>query len=628
VLMGALVAVLLCAYTVAKVLRDALFLSEFGAMNLPYAYIAVAFASAAAVWLETRMGRRFTRVNTVRLSQIIAIAFTVLAALLLPVWSKGITVVFYLWTGSQALMLLPHFWGLALDVWDSRRARRLFPLLSGCGLLGGTLGGAMAGWGTGVIHRIGLIWILAVLLALGYGLTYWIQRRNPHRAAPPEAVLPASRWEILRKSKYLKILVAGLALSVIVSTLVDFQFKSFIAKQYPDSNDLTRFLGKFHAGLNALSLLFQFTAAGWLLHRFGLGPTSGLQPVTAGLFGFVSATSGGWWPIVGLRWVQGVVFQALGKSSAEIYYMAVRPHERRIIKPAVDTLVQRWSDALVGLMLVVILHLFRVPVNVIAIVTGIMAVIWLAVIVVLNRQFGRAFEKALTLRWSEPDLSSESLHTPGARRALIKGLQSSDERRVITALELSRYPRDAVLARAVMRCLEHPSPLVRRASLDAMRAMRVRVRGGSTERTIESFLEDPDDNVRRAAIQYLLELGPRPSEFARTLLQGQDPGLRQMVLDVLFDYPYVAQGAITGEWIAEHLKAGTAEDLILAARGLGVISGRVSWMGLRTLIAHENPEIRRAALASAARRPHRSLVDLLLPQVLDPAVSFEAREAL
>src|SRR5207244_3534989 len=57
-LMGALVGVLMCAYTIAKVLRDALFLSEYGAFSLPYAYIAVAVASVGFVWLESRTALR------------------------------------------------------------------------------------------------------------------------------------------------------------------------------------------------------------------------------------------------------------------------------------------------------------------------------------------------------------------------------------------------------------------------------------------------------------------------------------------------------------------------------------------------------------------------------------------
>ncbi len=60
-LMGALVAILFCAYTIAKVQRDAIFLHEFGALALPYAYVAVALTSVVFVWLEGRVARRFTR---------------------------------------------------------------------------------------------------------------------------------------------------------------------------------------------------------------------------------------------------------------------------------------------------------------------------------------------------------------------------------------------------------------------------------------------------------------------------------------------------------------------------------------------------------------------------------------
>src|SRR5262249_47793841 len=133
VLMGALVAVLLCAYTLAKVLRDALFLGEFGALSLPYAYIGVALVSAGCVWREGGVARRLPRLGALRFTQYAAIALSALAALTLPGARHWISALFYLWTGSQAMMLLPHFWALALDVWDSRRARRLFPLLSGCG---------------------------------------------------------------------------------------------------------------------------------------------------------------------------------------------------------------------------------------------------------------------------------------------------------------------------------------------------------------------------------------------------------------------------------------------------------------------------------------------------------------
>ena len=130
--MGALVGVLFCAYTMAKVQRDAIFIAEFGALALPFAYVAVAVTSVLFVWVEGRIVRRFTRVGATRLNQYIAIAFSLVAAAVFPISRHWTAAAFYLWTGSQAMLLLPHFWVLALDVWDSRRARRLFPLFRAC----------------------------------------------------------------------------------------------------------------------------------------------------------------------------------------------------------------------------------------------------------------------------------------------------------------------------------------------------------------------------------------------------------------------------------------------------------------------------------------------------------------
>src|SRR5262245_40674762 len=163
-LMGALVAVLLCAYTVAKVLRDALFLAEYGAMSLPYAYVGVALTTVLFVWVESRLTRNLSQVAATHVSQYVAITCATLAALAYHPMHKLVVAAFYLWTGSQAMMLLPHFWVLALEVWDSRRARRLFPILSGCGLLGGIAGGALAAWATPYLARWGLLWTLVVLL--------------------------------------------------------------------------------------------------------------------------------------------------------------------------------------------------------------------------------------------------------------------------------------------------------------------------------------------------------------------------------------------------------------------------------------------------------------------------------
>jgi ATP/ADP translocase len=619
--MGILVGTLFCAYTIAKVLRDSLFLSEFGALALPYGYIAVALAAVGFVWLESRVALRFKLVGATRFNQYAAIGFSILAALVFPIARHWTVAVFYVWAGSQAMMLLPHFWALAIDVWDSRRARSVFPLLGGCGLVGGLAGGAFAAWATPIVKRDGLMWTLSGLLIVGHLITRLIERHRARRPGPVDVSHTVSHWAIIRRSNYIKILAAGLALSVIVSTLVDFQFKIFIQKIYPDPHALTQFFGKFYLGLNALALVFQIMAGSWLMVRLGLGITTGLQPATALLFVSGLFLGAGWWIVLGVRWIQGVVFQTLGKSSAEIYFMAIRPHERRRIKPAVDTLVDRWADAAVGVLLIVLLRVLGVGATVLAVLTILFVAIWIVVLVLLNREYGRAFEETLSTHWLEPEAGEETIRTPSARKALLEGLRADDEPRIVLALKLRERSGDH---RSGARCRLPPASLARRERRPVERWERCDC---TTRRSDQGFVE-PHEGLRRAAIRYLLLRGERPALLARAWLDGDDPTLRMETVDALFDLPSEGRAALTLEWIDARIESGTREDLLVAGRALGALSGSAPVRRLRTLLANPDVEVRRVALLSAARRPSPELLDALLPLLLVPDLSYEARRAV
>jgi HEAT repeat protein len=329
--------------------------------------------------------------------------------------------------------------------------------------------------------------------------------------------------------------------------------------------------------------------------------------------------------VLAMRWIQGVVFQTLGKSSAEIYFMAVRPHERRRIKPAVDTLVDRWSDAAVGVLLIVLLRFLGVGTTVLAVLTVTFVAVWVVVLVFLNREYGRAFEQALSSHWLEPDAGEESIRTPSARKALLEGLRAEDEPRIVLALKLSERSGDKEIARAVKGCLRHPSPSVRTAAVGAMAAMRLR----DEEGVIQRFLGEPHEALlRRAAVRYLLAVGDNAAVLARGWLDGEDPALRQETVDALFDSPSEGRAALTLEWIDARLESGTREDLLIAARALGAMTGGASVPRLRALLTNPDVDVRRVALLSAARRPSPELLDVLLPLLLVPDLSYEARRAV
>jgi hypothetical protein len=135
------------------------------------------------VYRGSGLGLGTTAVRTIEGNQAGAeFGATVATALLFPFEKHWLVAAFYIWTGSQLMMLIPQFWILALDLWDSRQARTIFPFLTGCGLAGGLAAGAFANQATARLGIEGLLWSMALLLVL---VSCTLAHRR--RSGPPPA---------------------------------------------------------------------------------------------------------------------------------------------------------------------------------------------------------------------------------------------------------------------------------------------------------------------------------------------------------------------------------------------------------------------------------------------------------
>ena len=609
--MGVVVALLLAAYTVAKVLRDSLFITAFGARALPYGYLGVAVASVLFVWLDPFLVRLLKRSAAAFASQVFAIAASAAAALVHPHDSRWLAAAFYLWTGSQLMMLIPHFWLLAIDQWDSRRARTIFPILTGFGLLGGVGGGAFAHFGTRSLGVTGLLWSLTLLLTAMTALSVLLAGRRPTKSPAIAYTRGGSRLRIILGTPFLRYFVTGLTLSVVVGTLVDFQFKVMAQQAYPDQDSLTRFFGAFHAGLNAFAMLLQFTAAGWILRTFGLGGAAAIQPQSVLAFSLLTGFAPAWGIVLALRWAQGVIFQTIGKSVTEIYMMAVRPPDLRRIKAAIDIGTERGADALVGLMLILMLRFAKVELKFLAGFTAFLAAVWLVILIRQQREYTRSFSDSLAGRWIDPEAAAASIQTPAGARALRDALRSSDERVVILALDLCRTTRYRKATPAIQGCLEHESAGVRAAAVRTMTALAIPDPAGR----IPGFLEASDEWLKRAAIEYLVTNRPDAAAFARSLLEGEDPIACDAALEALEARPDLATEAVNPAWVTRLLASETAAERAAGARALGLLHGPEIEDRLRALLADPDPDVEEAALRATARQPSPALDEAILARL-------------
>ena len=622
--LGAIIALLLAAYTLAKVIREALFITTFGAPALPFGYIGVAAASAFFVWFDPLLIRRLKRSVAGLVAQLLAIGASAAAAIVYAPESRWLSAAFYLWTGSQLMMLIPHFWLLVLDQWDSRRARTIFPVLTGCGLAGGVAGGAFAHFADARVGVTGLLWTVTALLLAVTVLNQLLAGRRPLRGGS-SAPAGGSRTEIVLRSPFLRYLVLGLTLAVVVSTLIDFQFKVMAQRAFPDLAALTRFLGVFYAGLNGFALLAQFTAAGWFLRQVGIGPAVVIQPVSALAFSLLSLLAPLWGVVLALRWAQGVVFQTLGKSATEIYSMAVRPPDRRSVQAAIDVVTERGADAFVGVVLVILVHIAGVNLRFLATLTAVLAVAWMMIHFRVHREYTRAFRDSLSGRWIGPEDAVESLRSAAARRALDDALRSADERQVLVALQFCRDARYRRAAPVVRSLLKHPSPRVQAAAIQVMRELAIEDRDG----IIPGLLTAEDDSLRCSAAEHLCLMAADPSAFARTLLDGGDPVLRDFILELLVARPAIGRRAMTLPWARRRLAAEHAAERAAGALALGLVDAPEAFDLLRQLVHDPEPEVQRAALRAAPLFAMAGeLATEILPLLAAPGLREAASEAL
>ena len=127
----------IAAYLVGQVARDALFLGRFKASLLPFADLTLFLCVTAAVAVYVRAGRRMgldrLLVGSLALFGVVALALAVLARGAPRPWLFPVV---YVWVGIFGVLAPAQVWTLANYVLTPREARRLFGFVGAGATLG------------------------------------------------------------------------------------------------------------------------------------------------------------------------------------------------------------------------------------------------------------------------------------------------------------------------------------------------------------------------------------------------------------------------------------------------------------------------------------------------------------
>ena len=356
--MATLLFFLIAANNLIKIVRDSLFLGYHLVSELPYLYILVAMVAGTVIATYSRYTTALSLTRLILTSNATIILNLVFFWFLItfsnPGWGHY---AFYVLSAIVGAIAVAQFWTLTHQIFTSLEGKRLFGLLTA----GGTVGGVAAGFGAKWLlarsfETTHLLWVAASLFLAASVLVLWADRRLRGKYPDKELESPTKQpderagriGKLIGGSRYLKIIALVILVSVVVSTLIDFQFKAAAKQAHPSREALAVFFSSYYAWLSAATFFAQVVLTRRILAAFGLMPSLYLTPgvLLSGSLamlvwpGLVTATA--------TRMADAALRNSLHRSCMELLYMPVPASVKKTVKTFLDVVVERTGDATAG----------------------------------------------------------------------------------------------------------------------------------------------------------------------------------------------------------------------------------------------------------------------------------------
>ncbi len=602
VLMAGSYFLLLVSHYFLKPARDALFLTEASPAQLPLVFMASALLAAPATILYARAGRRLSLDKLAAATVIVlAVSLGVMRGLLDldQVW---VFYLFYAWVGIFGVLATAQFWLVANTLFDAVQARRIFPALGVAGILGAVTGGVATGQ---AVEQLGIATKDLPLIALGLLLTSGVllilawPRRSVHETARDlrartrhqGSQAPGEGLRLVLRSRHLTLMVGLIAVSVMVTAFVDYQFKTVTFASLNDTSDLTSFLGRFYALVSLLSLFIQLLLTNRLLRWLGAVGAMLVLPILLAL-GSAAMLAG---PALAvgllLRGSDLALKHSLDKTGRELLYLPVPQALKQRTKVAIDLIVDRWGRGFAGLLLLGLTAGIGLSVRGLGVVVAVLAVTWIVLLVAMRGTYRDAFRDAIARRSLDAADLRAGIGDAATADSVMTSLTGGNERQILYALGLAPALKDIDAAAAITALLGHQNAAVRRGALVALSDISPAVVTMARE-----LLGDPDLDVRREAVGVMAAAaGPDRPAILRTLLDGPAPGRNAALA-------WIAEGSDTADLILLDESLGRA---ILAENGSDGIEGR---RALAAVLRHAERPFCRELLGELLDDPERSVV--------------------
>ena len=590
---------------IIKPVKISLFLEWLTVKKLPLAYMLTALLIGFFVTLNSKLLQRMKRELYISIS----LAFFIMSFLvfwwLFKIEWKWLSLVFWFWADVFTATSVTQFWILVNDEFNPRQAKRMIGFLVSGGLLGGITGALLASSLVSIIRTEDLLLACPVLLIVclilmlsrrGFKISKGKTEIKQAEEKKREKVSYRKSFQMFAKNRHLVILGGIMASTIIVTTLIDFQFNSVVEKKFMELDTRTAFLGTFFFVLLVFSYLLHVSTTNRILKNFGIHTAILITPLilligTLAVF-FVPITALIFWAVP-LKGADKSLAHSLSQSVRELLYIPVAPDIKYKAKVFIDLFVNKFAKGLAAVLLLLFFTLLGFTVKQLSFVVVFFILVWIGLNWRMTKEYVGIVKKNLNIKWQDADKFISDKIDVDMTKLVFDTLHNKNRSSVLYAMNIFDLIKSDKMSPELKGIISSKCDEIRACSMDSL-----------LELDGEALLPEMDDAIEEG------HLDTQINEI--------------MSLDVYQELMEEEIGKIV------HKKSKEADVAKMeAAKVIGMMDPSSSLIShLTRLLKEDSPEVRRYALESAGKLKKRKLVSIVLAQLKNPMTGREAGNAL
>lgn len=594
-------------FSIAKALRDAFYLDILSYKKLPIAYLLTAVIIGFVVHFHSKL-QALVQEN---LLLSFSLVFFILTGLFFwwafPNGWEWTPLVFWVWVNMLAVILVTQFWVTIYDVFNPRETKRMIGFLGSGGILGGVVGYEIAGLlakskASNYLLLIAVGMFIAGIFVIQkiFGLHRKRQtlfskgekKRKEREEKKPRNVGFKDSLDTVRKDSYLRLLAVIVALTLIVSTFIDFQFKGIVNIHISGQNSLKSFFGHFYAALTILSFFLQLFLTSRIIKRYGIRLTLLFFPILLLLGSLGIAVTLSLVFAILLKGSEKSFYYSINQSVEMLLYIPISEKNKTKAKVFIEMFINRFAKG-VGALILMIFVLIPLSLRLVSLFSVLFIFLWIFLNIKVSREYVSKVKNKLEKKWDRAEkLVAEKMDMDYAK-LVFDTLQSKNRSSVLYAMHLFDLIKQDKLTPELKKIISHKSDEIKATSLGVLME--------AEETTLPSETENStNEESMKKEIEEIMSLG-----VYKDLIENH-----------------------VGKIMSEQQENKDVAKMEVA-KALGMMDTQSPLtQKLEALLNDNSPEVSKYAIESAARLKKKEYIPFLVRKLSSPPSRDDAASAL